>query len=612
MQFLLASSSMLLLSSAHAATLSGKVLDAAGEAVTGATVYVAQETGTRTGESGADGAYRVTEVQTGPAQVVAFKEGHALGGATRFVVGDGSEDLVLGEAGTVTLKIAAPPSQAPVAGARIHAVVLNGDFVVPVGRLAAAGFPQWRSGDDGQLVMPHMPANGYVKVHLQHLDYADTYLDFVPVRERPTPVLLEIGVPARGRVVAGERPLAGAQITVFQLGSGGQREFASATTDPDGLYAVRLSPGDYYVAARHPDWASPAPAGVSIAHGQEADLPELGLLTPYYLRGNVVLPEDKPCPGARVTYREKDTIFDETYTASDGTFVIKAASPKGTLRIVPPEGYRTEILADIKVDLGESREAVLDTIRLKRLPAITGTVTLEDGTPGAQVIVASLNLPQGLWMLTDSAGRFAFQLTVDPDVRKVVLLAEHAERFQRAEFTFDLDATEPVTVKLAAYSPDEVQPDVPGGTNNLSGILDTKGPDFACSKWFNAEHFSRDALKGKVGVMLFWAGFDTTIEGVNKVEQTRALMALYKDDPQVGFAAIHDSTSEAAEVEDFVQIAGLTCPVGLDAEPLVTFGAYRVNFIPEVVLLDKSGNVRYFQPGPRIVEFIKVLRRRAD
>lgn len=597
---------------ASAAVLTGHVLGPYGKPVGGARVWLWQEQGTQHTTTTDVGGYSFAKVQVGAAQIVALKEGLSLGGASRFVVGDGEENLTLDTAGEVRLAVNAPNGAAPVAGARVFAMMLNDAFVVPVEDLAGEGFPQWRSGDDGSITIPGMPASGFAKINLKHLDYADTYLDFVPVRERPTPVMLEAGVKVRGRVTDGKAGVANARISIFQLGTAGQREFGRTTTDPEGLFTLRLAPGDYFAAARHPDLASPPPVSLHVSDTEDLEAGEIALLPPYRLRGSVVFPDGTPCPGARVTYREKDTIYDDTFTGSDGAYSIKAASPKGILRIGAPEGYKTEILSDIKVNLGEKREAAIEPVKLAKLPAIEGTITLADGSPGANVLIASLNVPQGLWMLTDEKGRFYFQVTRDPDVEEVELLAEHATHFQRAEFHYSLKEPKPAEIKLAAYNPDELQPETPSGTNNLTAVLDQKAPDLKVSKWFNTEAFNLEQLKGKVAVLLFWAGFDTTIEGVNKVEQTRALMALYKDDPQIGFLALHDCTSEAAEVEGFVKHAGLTCPVGLDAEPMVTFGAFHVTFIPEVVLLDKGNNIRYYQPGPRILEFIKVLRRRAN
>jgi hypothetical protein len=597
--------------SASASVITGHVTGPDGIPVAGATVWLAQEASVQRTETTDVGGYSFGNVVVGPMQLVAFRDGLALGGTARFAVGDGEENITLGEAGDMHLKVDAPRGQGAVPGARVSAIYVNNAFTVPVEELIPHGFPQWRSGDDGVLHVGAMPSGGFAKISLKHVDYADTYVDFVPVRDRPTVVTMDAGVRVGGRVTDGAKGIRAAKVTIFQLGTGGQREFARTTTDREGLFAVRLAPGEYFAAARHPDWASPAPVSLRVLQ-EDIEAGDITLLKPYRLHGSVVFPDGKPCAGARVTYREKDTIFDDTYTGSDGAFAIKAASPSGILRIGAPAGYQTEILSDIKVNLGEKRDVKVDPVKLKKLPAIAGRVTMEDGSPGAHVLVASLNVPQGLWMITDEDGKFSFQVNADPDVEEVQFLAEHAERFQRAQFAFSLKSPKPVEVKLASYSPDEVQPDVAVGTNDLSEHLDQKAPDFTCSAWFNGGAITRDSLKGKVAVLLFWAGFDTTIEGVNKLEQTRALMELLKDDQQISFLALHDCTSEAGEVESFVKRAGLSCPVGLDAEPMVTFGAFHVTFIPEVLLLDKSGNLRYFQPGPRILEFIKVLKRRAD
>lgn len=597
---------------APAATLSGTVYDPTGAVAAQARVWLWQEQGVQATTTAADGTYAFKGVFVGPAQLVALKAPFALGGSTNFVVGDADVPLDLPEAGTIRLKVHAPPGQTPLPGARVFSVLVNGQFIVPVEDLLPHGFPPWRSDDAGMLDLPVMPRDGFAKVNLKHLDFADTFLDFLPVRERETSVSMEPGVRVQGRVLHGAKAVAGARVSIFQVGTAGQREFARTQSDTEGYYSARLLPGDYFVAARHLDFASPAPVGIKVLPKEEYTVPEVMLLQPYFLRGTVTLPDGGPCAGVRVTYRERDTIFDDTFTGSDGSFIIKAASPKGLLRVAPPMGFKTEVLSDIKVDLGDKREVTLAPVKLRKLPAIEGVVRMEDGTPAARVLLATLNVPQALWLITDDEGRFFFQLGRDPDVPTVEFLAEHAERFQRAIFQVSLDNPKPAEVTLKSYTPEEEQPTIPPGTNNLGDVLDTKAPALACSAWFNGDATTIDDFKGKATVMLFWAGFDTTIEGVNKVEQHRALEALYQGDPQVGFLALHDSTSEAAEVAEFVKRSGLQCPVGLDAEPMKTFGAFHVNFIPEVVLMDKSGNLRYYQPGPRIVEFIKILRRRAN
>jgi len=596
-------------SAAFGAVLSGTVVDEEARVVAGAQVWLWQEGGVQDATAGPEGKYSFSGVMQGPAQVVAYVEGKAIGGATRFVVGDAEETLVLGPAGTAVIRLLAEGSSAPIAGARIISLVVADTFIVPVEDLQAHGFPLLRSDDAGEIVVPCLPADGFAKMAFQHRDFSDTYVDFVPVREKATPVVMRRGAHFAGRVTDGKKPVAGARFNLFELGTGGQRAIAQGVTDSEGLYSGRALAGSYFLALRHSKFASPPPIAVEIG-GEEVSFPDVALPTARYIDGSVLLPDDKPAQGIRVTYRLGDTIYDETYTDSGGKFGLKVASPKGILRVSPPPGYMTEILSDIRVDLEEQTKASLAPIKLRALPRIEGRVVLEDGSPGSEVIVASVNSPVGLWMLTDAEGRFSFQLLEDPTMESVEFLAEHAKRFQRATFSYSLAQPAKIEVTLGAYAPDESQPEENTGANPLAGILDMKAPAWECSTWFNGDAVSLAGMKGKVVALLFWAGFDETPEGINYIEQMRALQKLYEGDEQVAFVGIHDVTSEAAEVAQYIEARGITFPVGLDADPSKTFGAYHVNFLPEILLLDKSGNARYFHPGPRVVEFIKVLRRR--
>ena len=51
-------------------------------------------------------------------------------------------------------------------------------------------------------------------------------------------------------------------------------------------------------------------------------------------------------------------------------------------------------------------------------------------------------------------------------------------------------------------------------------------------------------------------------------------------------------------------------PIGCDADPFLTFDLYNTNTIPQTVLIDKQGILRYYKVDGRILELIKDLRRR--
>ena len=117
------------------------------------------------------------------------------------------------------------------------------------------------------------------------------------------------------------------------------------------------------------------------------------------------------------------------------------------------------------------------------------------------------------------------------------------------------------------------------------------------------------SLRGKVVVLAFWGGFEAQGDVRNCIEQLRALQDLLKGVPGAAILCIHDAGKESDEVEQYVQSFRITFPLGRDADPFQTFGRYGVHSIPETLLIDKNGILRFCDPGPRILELIKVLHR---
>ena len=117
------------------------------------------------------------------------------------------------------------------------------------------------------------------------------------------------------------------------------------------------------------------------------------------------------------------------------------------------------------------------------------------------------------------------------------------------------------------------------------------------------------ASRGKVVVLTFWGGFEEQGAIRDCIEQLRALRDLLKDVPDVAIICVHDAGKEPNEIEQYVKSYRITFPLGRDADPFQTFGKYGVHNIPETLLIDKSGVLRFCATGPRLLELIKVLRR---
>lgn len=593
---------------ASAARLDGSVMDAEGKAVAGARIWVVQNSKVRTTSSDADGKFSMEPIDVAMTEVVGMKDGLALGGATALVVGDATVQVRLQPADVITLKVLDSQSK-PVAGAQIRSMLIQRSVLVSVEELVPHGFPSFRSTDNGILVIPNLPVDGFIQTVLSHPDFADSSVNYLPVESAQRNIVLQHGRPVSGRVTFEGKGVKGARVVIFRTGTQGQKNFADVPTDAEGFFTARLEPDVYGVAVRHPDYAPPPPLPVEVAPDADAPPVNLELKPAKYIRGKVLLPNKKPGGGTRLSYREGTTVYEETFTNNNGQFTLKVPGGPGAISVVAPPGFIYPSPLDIQVDLGAATDVELKPIELEPLPVITGTIKDADGNPAGPALVTALNLRVPYSVLSDDKGQFSMPLTFMPAVDTLKLRAEHKLRFQRTAFEVGLKKAKPADVKLEQFTPDLAPHPATPGANNLEGLLGKKAPELKGDAWINSETpITLDSLQGKVVVMLFWAGFDEDM-GPVVLRELMVLRELLADQDDVTFIGIHDAISARDEIKDFINRFQIPFPVLRDSDEQTTFGAYGIVFIPQIVLLDKQGAVRYYQTEGRLLELIKGLRR---
>lgn len=591
---------------ASAARLEGTVVDIDGNALGGARIWVVQNGKVRTAESESNGKFSLDQIDVAMTEVVGLKDGYALGGATALVVGDATVEVRLQPEDLITLKILDSQSK-PVAGARIRSMLIQRSVLVSAEELADHGFPTFRSTDNGILVIPYLPKEGFIQAVLTHPDFADSSVNYLPVESEQRTIVLQRGQRVAGRVTYAGKGVSGARVTIFRTGPQGQKNFADVATDVDGFYSARVEPDVYGVAARHPDYAPPPPVPVEVAPDGEVPAVNLELKAAKYIRGKVLLPNKKPGGGTRISYREGATVFEDTFTNNDGEFSLKVPEGPGAVSVVAPAGFVFPSPVDIQVDLGEAKEVELKPIVLESLPMITGTITDAEGK-GSPALVTALNLRIPYSVSTDETGKFSMPLSFMPPVDKLQLRAEHKLRFQRSVFEVPIRKTQPAEVKLETFEPDlAVRPAIPGA-NNLDGLIGKPAPTLKIDGWVNSDPLTLESLKGKVVVMLFWAGFDEDM-GPVVLRELIVLRELLADQEDVAFIGVHDAISSKDEIKQYIDSFQIPFPVVRDTDEQATFGEYGIVFIPQIVLLDKKGVVRYYQTDGRLLELIKGLRR---
>lgn len=591
-----------------AASISGNVVRADGTPIEDARVFVVQDRRVRELRTGKKGAYRFEDISVAPMELVAYHPEYALDGFSTVPIDDLEVNLVLTPPAGIAIRVINNEFMA-VPGARITAMVVNDRFAVSVEDLAEQGFPLLRSDDKGHLDITCIPEGGFIKMTLAHHDYAYSDVAYLPVDSRRRDIVLYPGTLLRGRVTAEDKAVANARVSVFQTGVGGQRKFAEALTDAEGFYHLRAPEDQYLVAVRHPKYASPTPMVVDMTNREETTVTNIALMPPYSIQGSIVLPDGKPCPGARLLFRIEDTIFEDTFSDSNGKFTLRSGSADGVLRVVPPPGYMTKILADIPVALGETHTVDLEPIQLVRLPQIRGRGLVPTDTEPARLYVRSLDLPAPIHILSDTEGTFEIHLFYQPGQKTITFRIEHPFRFLRRDFTVDLEKPETVEVKLEAFEPQTEKTPHQPGRNNLTSLLDEAAPPFQCTEWFNAQPMTLEDLKGKVVVLTFWGGFDTSHFAMNRLAELRILHELFGTHDDVAVIGIHDASNEPDEIAHYIERYEITFPVGRDADPFVSFNNYGINAIPQTVLIDKKGILRYAAIEGRLLELIKAMRR---
>lgn len=596
-------------STAQGYVVSGTVVDWNGGLVAGADLWLAQEYSVQRGSSDAFGRFKFDGVVVGAMDLVALKEGAALGGITGQVVDSVEVAVTLGEPDVIDLRVI-DPARGPLGGARVLAMFVNGAFGVQAARLADYGFPSLRSADDGALVLRIVPKGGNVAFTISHRAHPDWTVPTLPAGSK-LDVAMPYGVAARGRVVdeAGNG-VAKAKLSFFRYGAGGQHEYGQVDSAPDGFFTAMLPPGDFFIAARHKDHAMPDPVPVRIVDGEANDAFRVVMPPPHGITGRAVDEKGRPLAGVRIAYATDLVYFEEQFTGADGRFAMTAQSGAGRLIVTPPPRWMTTALPELKFDTQGKRDLDVGDIGLAPLPTISGKVSMPEAGDLDRVLVTTVGLEPDYWTMCDAAGGFELRLEHAPREATVSLRAEHALRMVRRDVEVKLRKSGPLDVKLRPFDPNtEKAP--PLAPNDLSKLVGGPAPEWACTHWLNSPgDVTLASLRGKVVVLTFWGGFFDRGAGRRRIDELGALTTLYAGVDDVAIIGIHDGSVTDEEFEQYVTAFDVRFPVARDSDDFATFASYRVRSIPQTVLIDKQGDIQFYYVEGRLLELIKELRRR--
>ena len=610
-RFAIIATACLLSFHALALTVSGVCVDAQGKGVADAAVWAVQNRKVSVAKADAAGKFKIPDLIAGELSLVARKEGLAIGGVDVRLAGDGDVSITLGEPDALRLRIIDHEFQ-PLPGARIRNIVVSDQFHIWVDDLIVQGFPSLRSDADGKITVSDLPKGAYVSFSVYHPKFAEESIPYYPVGKDVQQIPLKPGIALQGRIVNEEKqPLARARISVFRMTAGGPRVISEQLSDPEGFFTAVVAPGDYYVAATHEQYVATEPVEARLTRDMTEARVDVVLQTASYALGTVVYEDGTPAGGVQVGYLRDNTLFETSLTEVTGQYRLKIGRGDGLIRVAPPKGYTVIDFSDVLLQGVTLREAPIKPITLIPLPVVKGMVTDANNAPIAQAIIESRETMPPLLLTTDESGAFEIRLDHLPQSYTANFTAEHLLRFAKALFTVDFKTDREVSVQLRDYNPQTQYTNAENTRNKMGGIVDKPAPEWACQEWFNGSAVTRESLKGKVVVLLLWGGFANDPQGEALVKEITMLNELYKDVKDIAFIGVHDAATESADVKSYVERAGVNFPVGRDEESATTFDLYDVTYIPQVVLIDKKGILRFYDTDGRLLELIKVLRREA-
>ena len=594
--------------SAGAHRVQGIVLDVQGNPLSNAAVWLTRDRhvfSTRTDEQGR---FVFDEVGTGAIGVIAYAPEHSVGGVERFLVEDTALSIVLREPGSIRVRIIDTRFN-PVAGARVVSLDIENHVRIHVDDLIPYGFPSARSDEDGFLTLPALPGDRSISFRVAHRNFAEADVPPLPVGSE-LDIPLPHGVKVRGRVVkeSGEG-IEHARVSLFRVRATREQEFAEVLTDREGFYSAMVPPETYYVAARHGDYPTAKPVSVQATPEQENTADDIVLPAPHRVHGRVMDVKGNPVAYVRIAHLVDGVVFGETFSGPDGSFSVWAATGDGVFRVSPPDRMITVARPDVPFTVSGESDVEVDDILLKKLPDIVGKVIVDEDVPRDRIVISTVGLLPPYWAITDETGAFSIPLKAMPPNARVRIRAEHALHFLRDEIEIDLTLDEPVSLHLRPFQPD-LSPAPENTTNGLHHMVGKPAPELRCAQWFHADALSLAMLRGKVVVLTLWGGFATDGPGRHRIEEMRAIYEVFRDVDDVAIVSVHDAGITPPDVEVYVSQYAIEFPVCCDEEPALTFDSYNTNVIPQTVIIDKKGVLRYFDVDGRILELTKDLRRR--
>ncbi len=438
------------------ATVEGTVMGDGGKPIAGARVFLEPGLAGAVLEApvSAEGKFKFDDVP--PEGVGVFALGPEFGFGGKHVIVAVAEEkvevnLTLHPAATLKGRIIDNRGHA-VEGARITRVgILNANKVgIPLGKLAALGIELPASNAKGDFSIANMPRGEKVALKINHPDYAQEAVESIPVDGAGLKITLEPGVLVSGQVLSRESRRAIGGISVLMRNALPPNDTAVAETDAQGMFLLRLKPGNYVYQAAGAGLRSPGWEKLEVSGDQTTMTINLPVAATATLRGEVHdAVSGAPIPGVKILVETNGAKAAMLRTGPTGEFFTVVAEGENVVRLENAAGYLPPAQSVTRFSVAAGEAKVLPGIWLAPLPVYRLQVLSEDGQQPVSGAVVTLVQPRQMgWHVTGPDGWADLRISHLPKDGQVIGMAEDVRQLLGAWFILGPESVKGAKVQL--------------------------------------------------------------------------------------------------------------------------------------------------------------------
>ena len=398
------------------------------------------------------GYFEFSHVLPGKVGVIAHSPGHAFNGFTASVgTGDIRTDktIVLPPSGQVVGRVTNTRKK-PLAQASITRVLLQQAMVgIPYTKLKEYGFQIPSSDAKGQFMIVDLPTKETVALKVDHAKHAQGIVVGIDVGAAGATVELSPGVLVSGSIQTNDSKASVPNAAIIFRNIHPPRDTTIAQSGSDGVYLLRLKPGEYSyeaIGASHISATKP----LILITGEQATAEINLIVAPKVVVEGKIMDalSGKGIAGARVLLEINGTPSAKGVTGSEGLYSFSAPAGSATIRFLQAPGYLPPQLTSFTMALNVAEKAVAPTFWLTTLPVYSLAVVDAQQQAVAQAVVQVLDPPQFGWRTTDAQGMVSITLGSLPKSGRVVGYVEHSAQASGAAFSIGLKDAQEAIVQL--------------------------------------------------------------------------------------------------------------------------------------------------------------------